>query len=98
MARLAADSPLRKIRGHVGQFVFKQYGDDIIVTKYPDMDGIKPSRLQQLNRSLFKEAVAYARRINRNPALKAEYLQKVSPGKSVYHYAIKEYLKMHRCK
>jgi len=96
MARLAADSPLKKMRGHVGQLVFKQYGDKTIVTRYPDMDGIIPSRIQKHYRSLFKEAVAYAKRINRNPALKAEYLTKVSPGKSVYHYAIKEYLKKSR--
>lgn len=94
MARLAADSPFNTLRGQLGkQLVFKRYKDKVVITSYPDMSRIKPSRKQKQSRSLFKEAVAYAKRINHDAALKAKYLQKVATGESVYHYAIKEYLK-----
>jgi hypothetical protein len=60
------------------------------------MSRIKPSRKQKSNRNVFKEAVAYAKNINRTPALKQVYLKKIKKGESVYHYAIKEYLKKHK--
>jgi len=60
------------------------------------MSRVKPSRKQKNNRNLFKEAVAYAKKINRTPALKQTYLKKIKKGESVYHYAIKEYLSKHK--
>jgi hypothetical protein len=97
MARLANNTALQGISGKLGkQLVFKQYGDKIVVTSYPDMSGIKPSRKQKNNRNLFKDAVAYAKNINRTPALKQAYLKKIKKSESVYHYAIKEYLKKHK--
>ncbi len=62
------------------------------------MRNVKPSVLQKLKRNWFKEAVAYAQAINRNPILKKEYQQKIKKGKSVYHYAIKEYLQQFKKK
>ena len=93
MARLAANSPI-KLSGKIGkELLFKDYGDKIVVTRYPDMSRVKPSRLQKVKRNIFKEAVAYAKNINRTPALKLKYLKKIKKGESVYHYAIKEYLR-----
>jgi len=97
MARLAKNTALKGISGKLGkQLVFKQYGDKTVITLYPDMSRVKPSRKQKSNRNLFKEAVAYAKNINRTPALKQAYLKKVKKGESVYHYAIKEYLQKHK--
>lgn len=85
---------LRNVQGQIGkEFVVKKYGKKTVITKYPDMDGIKPSKLQKVKRSRFAEAVAYAQNIIRNPALKASYKTKVKKGQSVYHYAIKEFLR-----
>lgn len=84
---------LRNLRGQLGQqLVIKQYGKKTVVTKYPDMSGVKPSALQKKKRSRFAEAVQYAQQIIRDPALKAQYQQKVKRGQSVYHYAIREFL------
>ena len=97
MARVTDDNLLSGLSGHIGkQIVIKRYGDKTVVTAYPDMRRVKPSVLQTLNHNRFKDAVAYAQAINRNPELKKEYKQKIKPGESVYHYAIKEYLQ--RCK
>jgi hypothetical protein len=69
MARLTSDSPLKKLSGQLGkQLVFKQYGDKTVVTQYPDMSRIKPSALQKQKRSIFKDAVAYAKNITHDPA------------------------------
>jgi len=85
---------LRNVQGQIGkELVVKKYGKKTVITKYPDMSGIKPSKLQKVKRSRFAEAVAYAQNILRNPALKAQYATKVKKGQSVYHYAIKEFLR-----
>ena len=92
MARLNK-TLLENISGTLGkQLVFKQYKDKTVVTRYPDMSKVKPSKAQKEKRSVFAEAVAYARDINRNPVKKAKYAKKVQPGESVYHFALKEYL------
>ena len=85
---------LRNVQGQIGkELVVKKYGKKTVITKYPDMSGIKPSKLQKVKRSRFAEAVAHAQNILRNPALKAQYAAKVKKGQSVYHYAIKEFLR-----
>lgn len=83
---------LRKMRGQIGkQIVVKQYGNKTVITKYPDMSGVKPSKLQKVKRKEFACAVAYARAIINNPAKKAAYAMKIKKGQTVYHFAIKEY-------
>jgi hypothetical protein len=97
MARLTSNSPLSKLKGQLGkQLVFKQYGDKTVVTQYPDMSRVKPSALQKQKRNIFKDAVAYAKNITYDPALKKKYLKKVKVGESVYHYALKEYLRKNK--
>ena len=56
------------------------------------MSRIKPSDLQKLYRERFKEAVAYAKDISRNPEKKKAYQEKIGEGKRVYNAALKEYL------
>ncbi|HVW98907.1 MAG TPA: hypothetical protein VHA52_00470 [Candidatus Babeliaceae bacterium] len=74
MARLAANSPI-KLSGRLGeQLVFKNYGDKVVVTRYPDMSHVKTSLLQKHYRERFKDAVKYAKKIARTPALKQGYL------------------------
>lgn len=92
MARLAANNLLGKLSGQLGrQIVFKQYGDKTVISAYPDMSRIKPSKKQKVIRGAFAEAVAYAKKIVRDPELKKKYLKKVKKGESVYHYALKEW-------
>jgi hypothetical protein len=82
-----------KLSGAVGkQLVFKKYADKTVVTSYPDMSRVKPSKLQKEKRKTFAAAVLYAQAINNDPKQKALYKKKVKKGQSVYHYALKEYL------
>jgi hypothetical protein len=95
MAILSSSTPLEGISGTLGkELVFKKYGDKTVVSRYPDMSHVKPTLLQQEKRKLFAEAVAYAREIARNPVKKATYTEKLPPGTSVYHFALKEYLQL----
>jgi hypothetical protein len=96
MAR-SKNALLKGLSGTVGkQFVFKQYRGKTVVSQYPDMSNVKPSELQKEKRSLFAEAVKFARSINNNPKQKAVYLKKAEKGQSAYHCALKEYLDKHK--
>ncbi len=82
------------IRGQVGKsIVVKHYGKKVVVTKAPDMSRIVPSAAQKANRSRFAEAVAWAKKINNNPALKAAYAKQARKSKTVYQWLLKAYLK-----
>lgn len=84
---------LRNVRGQLGkQIVIKHYGDKIVITAYPDMSKIKPSKKQRQKRTLFAEAVAYAKAINADPERKELYKAKVKKGQTVYHFAIREFM------
>ena len=93
MARVINNPLVNSLQGNIGsQLVMKQYAYGTVVSKFPDMDHIKPSKKQKAERNKFKEAVAYAQSIVHNPEKKTAYQQKVKPGQTVYHFALKEYL------
>ena len=97
MARSDGDAILKNARGAIGkQIVIKQYGKKTVITAYPDMSNVKPSKVQKMKRNLFKEAVAYAQKIIRDKKKKAAYAAKLKKGTSVYHAAIREYMNRKR--
>lgn len=94
MARTNNNIITTALKGQIGkQLVFKQYGKKTVVTRYPDMSKVVPSDLQKKQRSSFGEAVAYAKTINNDPVIKAKYAKKIKKGKSVFQYAIQEFLR-----
>lgn len=74
------------------QFVFKTYGDITIISKYPDMSTVKPTKKQMEAKRKFHEAVSYAKAILADPRRKEAYQKLIPPGKSIYHFAIAEYM------
>jgi hypothetical protein len=95
MAKLPPDHPLNGMTGTLdGLIVFKKYGNTTVVSKMPDMRRakLKPSPRQKARRQLFKEAVAYARSITRDPDKKAAYAATLPPRKAVFQAAIQEFL------
>ena len=85
---------LHQVRGQIGkQIVVKRYGKKTVITAYPDMSRVKPSKLQKTKRKDFAAAVAYARSIINDPAQKAAYAKRIKKGERVYNFAIKEYLR-----
>jgi hypothetical protein len=92
MAQSTSSLLLRKMRGQIGkQFVVKQYGNKTVITAYPDMSNVKPSKAQKANRKEFAKAVAYAQSILHDPVKKKAYAAKLPKGASVYHAAMKEF-------
>lgn len=72
-------------------FILKTRGGKTFVSKCPDMSNVVPSALQLEYKNRFMLAVEYAKSIINDPVKKATY--KTKPGSTVYHSAIKDYLK-----
>lgn len=86
---------LTDFSGHIEKtIVVKQYSDGrTIITAYPDMSKIKPSEGQKEQRSLFKDAVSYAKNILDSPLEKNEAESRLSKRSgSLYHALLKEYI------
>src|SRR4030095_2881998 len=96
MAQSTTSVILHRMRGKIGkQIVVKQYGNKTVITAYPDMSNVKPSKLQKQKRKEFAAAIEYARSIIRDPVKKAAYAKKLKRGARVYNAAIKEFLSKH---
>jgi len=81
------------MRGAIGkQIVVKQYGKKTVITAYPDMSNVKPSKLQKMKRRKFAAAIEYAQSIIHDPVKKAAFSKKLKKGVRVYNAAIKEFL------
>jgi hypothetical protein len=79
--------------GQIGkQLVIKQYSFGTVVSKYPDMTNVKPSKKQLKEKGRFAKAVAFAQGIINDPKQKMEWQQKTPEGKKVYHAAIQWFL------
>ncbi len=61
----------------------------MLITKYPAMENIIPSKKQRSQRNVFKEAVAYARSVIADPVRKAAWQKKIKRNNGVYNEAIK---------
>jgi hypothetical protein len=93
MAKRPKDSPLDGARGGLSQeLVIKQYDYGTVVTKYPDMSRVVRTPAQEAGNQLFKEAVAYAKQLVRDPKRKAAFAASLRPGKQVYQAAIRWYM------
>jgi hypothetical protein len=93
MARSTTSILLHTLRGAIGkQIVVKQYGNKTVITAYPDMSRVKPSKLQKQKRKQFAAAIKYAQSIIDDPSKKAAYAKKLKKGARVYNAAIKEFL------
>ena len=89
-----ADFLTSMITGAIGkEFVVKHYGSQVVVTRYPNMKGIKPSRKQKQRRSLFKKAVLYAQSIYANPVLKEEKRKMLRRPKRLFQALMKQWFK-----
>lgn len=94
MAIAYANVLLEGTSGALGkQIVIKNYGGKTVITAYPDMSRVKPSKQQKAGRNVFREAVAYAQAINNDAVKKSAYKKKLKKGQSVYHAAIAEYMR-----
>jgi len=93
MAKVNDNIVLHGLNGQIGkQLVVKQYAYGQVVSQFPNMQHIQPSHQQKEKRNKFGRAVAYAKSVLKDPALKAAFEQQLAPGQTVYHLALKTYL------
>jgi hypothetical protein len=85
---------VRSIRGRMGDVIFKQYRYGTVITKVPDMSKAGSSEKQKTGRSMFKDAVAFARAAVADPKERERYKRMKGKG-SPYNKAIKAYMKAH---
>lgn len=86
---------LKGFSGHIDKtVVVKQYpGGRTIVTAYPDMSKVKPSKAQLAAKSDFAKAVAYAKKILYDPIKKSTADAKLANRKgTLYHALIAAYM------
>lgn len=86
---------LKGMRGTINkELVFKQYGNQTVAAKYPDMSKVVRSEKQLKNNELMREANAIARAVMKDEGLKrdAQIRLNVSTNK-LYTSLIQEYFK-----
>lgn len=92
------NSVFLKLSGHLNkEIVFKQYGDKVVVSAYPDMSKRTLSPKQLENQEIMQEANAIAKGIMANEELSqaAQVRLNVTHNK-LYTALIKEYFSNHK--
>lgn len=73
MASVKLNPILDQLRGKVGDLVFKQYGDETIISRAPDFSGYEPSEAQKAHRERFRQATLYGRMVMADEEARAAY-------------------------
>jgi hypothetical protein len=73
MATVKTNPIIEQVRGKVGDLVFKKYGDGVILSRMPDMEGRESTEAQQATRDRFRQAALYGKMVSADPATKAPY-------------------------
>lgn len=95
MSKITENLLVRGARGNLGkQFVYKKRGNDTHITRMPTIskDAV-PTEKQAKTRDLFSEAAQYANGVMSSTDLKKEYEKKLTPGKTIFNLAVRDYLK-----
>jgi hypothetical protein len=81
------------LSGQVGNLVFRRRKSDgkVFVSVHPAAHEGTPSEAQQKVNEKFQEAVIYGKSVIADPATKALYTEKASPGQSAYNVAVADF-------
>ncbi|MEK6794514.1 MAG: hypothetical protein AABZ39_07040 [Spirochaetota bacterium] len=95
MAKAVTSVIIKDLYGSAGNTVFRRTrSGTVTVMKRPDMSKVKWTKDQQAARERFRQAVAYAREVMRDPKKRSEFEKKAKKtGRTVYHLAITEYFR-----
>ena len=61
MAKVALNPIFEKVQGRVGDLVFKQVGDEVVMARMPDLTGVTPTAAQLVTRERFQAAAQYGK-------------------------------------
>lgn len=92
MAKVKLNPILEQIQGQIGDLVFKRYGDEVIISRKPDMMNAPVSAAQQATRARFREAALYGKMALADPETKALYVEAAkAKGKPVFSLTVADF-------
>lgn len=95
MARSTDNIVVHGLSGKIGQFVFRQRHGKTVVAKTP-CKYPPPTIPQKAKQNNFRMAMAYAKGLLADPAVKQSYMKKARPGQTAYNVAVAEFLRMNK--
>lgn len=92
MAKVRLNPILEQLRGQVGDLVFKRYGERVIISRKPDMEGQEWSEAQTAHRERFRQAAIYGKMVMADPKTKAIYEKAArAKGKPVFSLMVADF-------
>lgn len=94
MAKVKLNPLLEQIRGQVGDLVFRRYGDEVVISRKPDMSEVELSEAQLAQRARFSQAALYGRMVLADPQAKALYEDAAkAKGQPVFSLMVADFLR-----
>jgi hypothetical protein len=87
MAKVTLNPTLIAIQGAVGDLVFKRFGGEEIVAKFPDRTGVVPTANQLAQMQKFRLAAVYGKAVLADPVAKQVYAE-ASDRKGIPAFAL----------
>ncbi len=92
MAKVKLNPILEQIRGKVGDLVFKRYGDEVVISRMPDLEGVEPTEAQLAHRERFRQAALYGKMVMADPETKSLYVEVAkAKGKPVFSLTVADF-------
>jgi len=92
MAKVKLNPILERIRGKVGDLVFKRYGEEVVISRPPDFEGLEPTEAQVAVRERFRQAALYGKIVMADPETKAIYEEAAKArGKPVFSLTVADF-------
>jgi hypothetical protein len=92
VAKVKLNPILEQIKGQVGDLVFKRFGDEVVISRKPDMEGREPTEAQLAAQSRFREAVLYGKMVMADAETKALYVEAAkAKGKPMFGLTVADF-------
>jgi hypothetical protein len=83
---------VEQFRGKIGGMTYRMMYGKQTAMKTPDMSEVKWSEAQEAERRRFRKAIAYARTVMADPALRAQYQKRARRAKrQAFRVAVSDY-------
>jgi hypothetical protein len=92
VAKVKLNPILEQIQGQVGDLVFKRYGDEVLISRKPDLEGQVATEAQLAVRDRFREAALYGKMVMADADTKALYVEAAkAKGKPVFSLTVADF-------
>jgi hypothetical protein len=92
VAKVKTNPIIEQVRGQIGDLVFKRYGEQVVVSRKPDMEGREPTAAQAAQREVFRQAALYGKVVMADPATKAIYEEAAkASGQPVFSLTVADF-------